>query len=600
MSTVIETLSNSTSNDTFNKNIDPTQAIWQESEFNSFDGLTLFYRFREPNNDYNKTLLFLHRGHEHSGRIMSIAESLAQQEYWCFSFDLRGHGRSRGTRAWAPNFESWVKDLNCFIGHIHKVYGITTNDTILVANSIGSVMAVNWILNYGSNLRGCILGAPAFSIKLYIPLALPFLKLLSKVTKHQFVTSYVRSSLLTRDKKQAEAYDADPLITKKIGVNLLVTLFDAYKRCFKRLEDFEVPVLLFTAKNDFIVHNKTHIAFINKIASKNKKHIILQDFRHAIFHEQQQYKIIDPCNRFIEALFNNSKIQLPAVIPEARQHTVLEYQKLVAQGSTVKQLYYASYRYLFKKIGSLSDGVSVGLKHGFDSGISLDYIYLNKASGRNRLGRIIDNVYLNSVGWKGIRTRKKHLKNSLIAITQLLNERGVEPVIFDIASGPGRYLFELQSEAQFSIRLYLNDLDINAVNYAKQLTNDFNANSTVLMNQNVFDTIKPENFKTAPNIIIISGLFELYENNNHVHKVISNMYSLLADGGYIVYTGQPWHPQIELIARLLNNRNGQRWIMRRRIQSELDQLIESSGFEKLSTESDDLGIFTVSCAQKVY
>jgi len=31
-------------------------------------------------------------------------------------------------------------------------------------------------------------------------------------------------------------------------------------------------------------------------------------------------------------------------------------------------------------------------------------------------------------------------------------------------------------------------------------------------------------------------------------------------GGYLVYTGQPWHPQLELIARALtSHRQGQAW-----------------------------------------
>ena len=53
-----------------------------------------------------------------------------------------------------------------------------------------------------------------------------------------------------------------------------------------------------------------------------------------------------------------------------------------------------------------------------------------------------------------------------------------------------------------------------------------------------------------------------------------------------------------MIGRLLNNRQGNRWVMRRRVQAEMDQLVISVGFDKLDTASDELGIFTVSCAIK--
>ena len=69
-------------------------------------------------------------------------------------------------------------------------------------------------------------------------------------------------------------------------------------------------------------------------------------------------------------------------------------------------------------------------------------------------------------------------------------------------------------------------------------------------------------------------------------------------GGWLVYTNQPWHPQIEMIARVLHNRDGAPWIMRRRTQAEMDALVRAAGFEKLSMEIDRWGIFTVSLARK--
>ena len=69
-------------------------------------------------------------------------------------------------------------------------------------------------------------------------------------------------------------------------------------------------------------------------------------------------------------------------------------------------------------------------------------------------------------------------------------------------------------------------------------------------------------------------------------------------GGYLVYTGQPWHPQVEMIARVLINREGLPWIMRRRTQGEMDDLVREAGFEKIAQEIDPWGIFTVSLARR--
>jgi len=75
---------------------------------------------------------------------------------------------------------------------------------------------------------------------------------------------------------------------------------------------------------------------------------------------------------------------------------------------------------------------------------------------------------------------------------------------------------------------------------------------------------------------------------------------VIEPGGYLLYTGQPWHPQLEFIARTLSShRANQPWIMRRRTQAELDQLVESAGFRKVEQLTDRWGIFTVSVAQRV-
>ena len=55
-----------------------------------------------------------------------------------------------------------------------------------------------------------------------------------------------------------------------------------------------------------------------------------------------------------------------------------------------------------------------------------------------------------------------------------------------------------------------------------------------------------------------------------------------------------------MIARALtSHRQGQAWVMRRRTQQELDQLVAAAGFCKLTQRVDEWGIFTVSLAERV-
>jgi hypothetical protein len=103
-----------------------------------------------------------------------------------------------------------------------------------------------------------------------------------------------------------------------------------------------------------------------------------------------------------------------------------------------------------------------------------------------------------------------------------------------------------------------------------------------------------------PTLGIVSGLYELFPDNSMVSDSLAGLAAAIPPGGYLIYTGQPWHPQLELIARALtSHRQGQAWIMRRRIQAEMDQLVAAAGFTKIEQRIDEWGIFTVSVAQRM-
>jgi hypothetical protein len=83
-----------------------------------------------------------------------------------------------------------------------------------------------------------------------------------------------------------------------------------------------------------------------------------------------------------------------------------------------------------------------------------------------------------------------------------------------------------------------------------------------------------------------------------VLKSLGAIAEALERGGTLIYTNQPWHPQVEFIARVLHNRENRPWIMRRRTTAEMDELVRIAGFTKRSMQVDRWGMFTVSIAQR--
>ena len=113
-----------------------------------------------------------------------------------------------------------------------------------------------------------------------------------------------------------------------------------------------------------------------------------------------------------------------------------------------------------------------------------------------------------------------------------------------------------------------------------------------------FDRESLAGIQPRATIGIVSGLYELFPSNEPVLNSLRGLADAIEPGGYLIYTNQPWHPQLEFIAHVLVNREGERWIMRRRTTAEMDELVRVAGFEKIDMEIDQWGMFTVSIARR--
>ena len=252
--------------------------------------------------------------------------------------------------------------------------------------------------------------------------------------------------------------------------------------------------------------------------------------------------------------------------------------------------------------GLLSDGICLGQQTGFDSGSTLDYVYLNTPSGVGPLGRAVDRQYLRSIGWCGIRQRKLHLEELLCKAMDALRGASRPVRLLDIAAGRGRYVLEALADGRRQPEsIVLRDYcDVNVRDGAILMRDKGFESIGRFEKGDAFDRASIAAQRPRPTVGIVSGLYELFPGNELVRHSLAGLADAIEPGGYLLYTGQPWHPQLELIARALtSHRGGNAWVMRRRSQAELDQLVEEAGFEKTDQRIDEWGIFTVSLARRL-
>jgi alpha-beta hydrolase superfamily lysophospholipase/SAM-dependent methyltransferase len=576
----------------------PAPAVLESSEHTLTlrDGAELFYRAWLPEEPATKAVLLFHRGHEHSGRWQETVAALGLDDVAVFAWDQRGHGRSSGERGSAPDLATVIGDVDDWVRHLRTTHGIELTETVVVAHSLGAVIATAWVHDYGPPIAGLILATPAFRVKLYVPFAVPLLRLRQQLFGPGYVKSFVKATMLTRDPKQATRYDADPMIFRQIAVNMLLDLHDTSTRLLDDAGAVHVPLLVLAAGTDWVVEQSAQQQFVERASSSVKRFEVLSGFAHAIFHEKDRRLVVEKVRDFINQCFAKPSSPPSLLDADRRGYTHDEHERLKRPAGP----WFASVRWLMKGPGRLSRGIDLGWKHGFDSGVMLDYIYQNRAQGLTPLGRLIDRFFLNAVGWRGIRVRRMLLEKMLRLLIEQTHGAGHPVRLLDIASGPGRYLLEtIHALRAIPVSAVLRDYKQENLDAAARLRDELGLAGITLARGDAFDRAGLAAITPRPTIAIVSGLYELFPKNEPVLRSLRGLADAVEPGGHLIYTNQPWHPQVEFIARVLTNREGRPWIMRRRTQAEMDELVQSAGFEKVAQEIDPSGIFTVSAACRV-
>lgn len=573
-----------------------------EHTMDSWDGTPLFYRSWKPEKKSERAVILFHRGHEHSARWQDVIDKLDIPDMAYFAWDARGHGRSPGDRGYAESFGCLVKDADTFVRHVSVSEGIPYENIVVLAHSVGSVLVSTWVHDFAPPIRGLVLGSPALRVRLYIPFSIPALRLASKLREKLFISSYVKGKLLTHDPEKQRAYDEDPLITPNIAVNILLGLYDAGTRLMRDAGAITLPTLILTSGADFVVKQSAQRRFYNGLRNLRKEMQTFPGFFHDTFNEKQSHLPIAKARMFIQDLFARSLERQDLLQADREGYTKEEYDALREPLSALsyKKYLFGINKLLMKTAGKLSRGIQIGWETGFDSGSMLDYVYENDPQGVTPVGRLIDRLYLDSPGWAGIRQRKANLESLLTwAIDQLL-AKDEEVRVADIATGQGRYVLDVLKRYQEKpVSALLRDFsDIN-VEAGRDATTKMGLDKVTFEQGDAFDGELVAALPNKPNVGIVSGLYELFPENGPVRESLEGFGRAIEPGGYLIYTNQPWHPQLEFIARVLtSHRGGEPWIMRRRTQQEMDQLVENAGFRKLAMEIDNDGIFSVSIAQK--
>ena len=332
-----------------------------EATFTSWDGTELFYRSWQPPAAGNKALIIIHRGHEHSGRIAQQVKDLDLSDFWPSPGIIADTATRPASAAMPKATTIWLKILmlsyaSCLPSMIFPSVISPSLPTVL-----GAVTASTWVHDFAPRIRAMVPCRAGLLHQTLCAIGDPLLRLLLKIKGKAFVSSYVKSKMLTHDATEARRFDADPLITRKIGVNILLEMHDTATRILKDAAAITTPTLILSAGSDWVVKKRPQQLFYQRLSSTKKQMENYPGFFHALLYEKDRHRPMADIREFIQHAFTK-KIGCTALLEADRGGpTRTEYDLLRQPAAKTIAIGFAIQKFMMRTIaGSVKGFASVG------------------------------------------------------------------------------------------------------------------------------------------------------------------------------------------------------------------------------------------------
>jgi len=261
-----------------------SEARHEEGFLSSADNLRLFWQRYTPPTP-RATVAVLHGGGDHSGRYPALTTALVRAGFQVALVDLRGHGQSDGRRWHVDTFQENLADLDVLVAKLSQD-GVARDRLFVVGHSHGGLVASLWGMSRGRHVAGFVLSSPYFRLALRPP----FLKVLAAKIAGRFVPwlpvdAGLDLAALTSDEEMQRWTARDPLYCRKTTPRWFEVSLGAQTEALRRAAEFDAPLLVLAGADDRIADPAAARGFHDAAASRDKRHVVYDGFRHEIFNE---------------------------------------------------------------------------------------------------------------------------------------------------------------------------------------------------------------------------------------------------------------------------------------------------------------------------
>ena len=218
--------------------------------FAGWDGAPLFFR-HWPAAQRRGVLVNVHGLGDHSGLYPNLVRVLPEHGWTVWAFDTRGNGRSPGRRGHVARWREFRDDLGGFLRHVRAAEGDVP--LVLLGNSLGGLMVLDYALAHPEKLAGVAAAAPALGDPGVPRWLLLLARALTKVWPTYTRETGLDLGNLARDPAIVEALLADPLFHRVTTARLGTEALDTMAALHAAAARLAVPVLILHGTGDRMV-----------------------------------------------------------------------------------------------------------------------------------------------------------------------------------------------------------------------------------------------------------------------------------------------------------------------------------------------------------
>ncbi len=239
-------------------------------------------------------IIAVHGIGEHLGRHKYIPE-LFGHDFNIFQFDLRGHGRSMGRRAWVQDFDIYMHDLQEIVKFLNEKYRMQRY--ILFGHSMGALIASSFMQNFAENSlypERFIINAPpcgGAGLLGHVIKLLPqsFFKGACDLPFTMPIGGLVDMNYFSHDPRTKDEYIKDELNSLKIESKLLFELMKTGLDTFSRPLRSTCANFVSVGSDDKVIGKDDLIKYFSEV-DKSFKLTVFDGAYHEIHNEIEKYR----------------------------------------------------------------------------------------------------------------------------------------------------------------------------------------------------------------------------------------------------------------------------------------------------------------------